>query len=1318
MATEAKSHDEYTVGWICALPKEQTAAMAMLDQIHPDFDKPPRDHNAYTLGSIGEHNVVIACLPKGKIGTNSAATVATRMITTFPSIRVGLMVGIGGGIPPKVRLGDVVVSAPVDEYPGVVQWDFGKAEMDGKFKRTGALNNPPSALLTALTKLETSHEMSESKINQYLDEVEKKWPKLAGKYTSPKSLKDPLFALDNDEDHKRKEVRVHYGLIASGNKVIKDSELRDSLNDRFGGNLSCVEMEAAGLMDNFPCIVIRGICDYADSQKNKDWQEYAAMIAAGYAKELLGFVRPTDVHAEKPVKDLLEKVNSNILNIQSKLEKNKDLVILRWLLTLDYVSQQSDFINRRQPGTGQWLLDSEKYRMWVNNENQTLFCKGIPGAGKTILSSAVVNDLMRRATDDHTIAVAYIYFNFKRENEQKVVDLLKSILGQFLRGLSYLPDFAKELHEKAERDGTPLLIKEVLDAICEAIKLYSRTFLVVDALDECQTSNGCRSNFLDCILAPQFLENNLFITSRHLPDIEQYFEGCMKQEILASSDDVRRYIGGHMLDLPGFVVTNPELQERIKDEIIQAAEGMFLLAQLYLDSLKDKTSRREIYDALKEFKKTKDRELGSDYKRELLNKAYGEAMERINNQIGGTRRLGRKVLAWITCAKRPLSSVELQHGLAIEIGDTELDEDNIRDIDIIRSVCAGLVIVDERSDIVQLVHYTAQEYLDSRQEFLFHDEKISLAMACVTYLSFNKFKFGAYRGISGLKVKLYRNPFYNYAVQNWGRHVRDVAMEKDELIVKFLTNTELSSSASQVMVATSKDMVGRLESNDYYYWKHEPRYSLGMHIAAWFGLGEAVMTLIRNGQNPNVQDTCGHTALVYAAARGHNDVVKLLLTAEGIKLQLRGGGEVGRYLRQKRTNKILRLVLRRYGVPLGTVKLLLEKPGVDPDSRDEKGDHMSPLSIAAWRGHTAIVKLLLATEGVDPESYDQRKQTPSRRAAWQGHGEVFDVLLEDGRIDPNAKDTRGFTPLLLAAMQGHENIIKLLQLKGGDVDFNAPDAYKRLSPLQWAARNGRENAVKVLLTNQCVDVNLRNNEWDYTALIFAAENGHEKIAELLLSAKGIDPNYATERERETALHHAVKRYNAEMTSALPTHRGGKTGLKDSCGMTPLARAGIRGNSKGFLETLLQSDTVDLNVRTINGHTPLILAAQLPHNEEINEVAELLLDKGADPDARDNVGRSLLFYLAKDERFGLLKRLIADDRVELDLRDHYGSTPLSFAARFGCEEVLKLYLATDKVDINSKDNFGRTPLSWASRRAVYWNDPIEASTFRFLVTFAV
>ena len=347
LSTQMQCSD-YAVGWICALPKEQTAATAMLDYIHPNLPKPPNDPKTYTLGSIGKHNIVVACLPKGRIGNNSAAISATQMIRTFSSIKVALMVGIGGGLPTKTKLGDVVISAPVDQYPGVVQWDLGKTEQGGKFRRIGSQNSPPNALLTALTKMETRSQLSGSRIPDYLKEMEKKWPNLTKEFTCPalhderkvspikfrpgrqgwkisrlwEMLLNLLFFVsgwqqlsltqyDADKDTsghfeaQPEDIRVHYGLIASGNQVVKDAELRDLVDRSLGGNVLCVEMEAAGLMNIIPCIVIRGICDYADSNKNKDWQEYAASVAAASAKELLEYVHPSDVNEERPVKEIL-----------------------------------------------------------------------------------------------------------------------------------------------------------------------------------------------------------------------------------------------------------------------------------------------------------------------------------------------------------------------------------------------------------------------------------------------------------------------------------------------------------------------------------------------------------------------------------------------------------------------------------------------------------------------------------------------------------------------------------------------------------------------------------------------------------------------------------------------------------------------------------------------------------------------------------------------------------------------------------------------------------------------------------------------------
>ncbi|KAF7131364.1 hypothetical protein CNMCM5793_004535 [Aspergillus hiratsukae] len=585
------AHNDYTVGWVCALPKEQTAATAMLDEIHPDLPKPSNDHNTYTLGSIGGHNIVIVCLPKGKYGTNSASTVATRMVGTFPSIKVGLMVGIGGGVPPKVKLGDVVVSAPVDQFPGVVQWDMGKAEEGGHFKRTGALNNPPTALLTALTKLETKREMSGSEIPQYLDDMGKRWPRLVPKYTRHDSLEDPLSSSDSSSNRpgQPREVHVHYGLIASGNQVIKEAKFRDTLNKSLGGNVLCVEMEAAGLMNDFPCVVIRGICDYADSQKNKDWQEYAAATAAAYAKELLEYVQTSDVDGERPVKDILADVldtvrrtEGNIETMRSKLDRKEDLEVLNWLTRVDYGSQHSDNLKKRQAGTGQWFLDSDEYRTWLSKGNQTLFCPGIPGAGKTTLTAIVIDDLTTRFLNDQSIGIAYVYCTFLWKDKQPVEDLLASLLKQLSQGQPSLPDSVGDLYNRHKAKGTKPSLGEISKALQSVAAKYLRAFIFVDALDECEVSNGCRRRFLTEIFNLQAICGvNIFATSRFIPQITERLNGSITLEIRADDEDVRKYLRAEILHSESTLLVSHS--EEIQNSITEIVDGMFLLAQLHFE---------------------------------------------------------------------------------------------------------------------------------------------------------------------------------------------------------------------------------------------------------------------------------------------------------------------------------------------------------------------------------------------------------------------------------------------------------------------------------------------------------------------------------------------------------------------------------------------------------------------------------------------------------------------------------------------------------------------------------------------------------------
>lgn len=306
--------EEYTVGWVCALDVELAAAQEMLDEEHKHLEQNEHDDNQYSLGRIGEHNVVIVCLPAGLIGSNPAATVATRMRSTFTSIRFILMVGIGGGVPSAeadIRLGDVVVSQPHNGNGGVIQYDFGKTTPSG-FQRTGFLNSPPAILLNAVTKLRANHLRGESKFLEY-SSILHRLPKFTREAAGPDVLFHATYNHEggstcqhcksekqvNRQPRERDVPMIHHGTIASGNQVLKDAAERDRVSGEFGGVL-CFEMEAAGLMNSFSCLIIRGICDYADSHKNKRWQAYAAGTAAVYAKELLTVVpRAEEIVREK-----------------------------------------------------------------------------------------------------------------------------------------------------------------------------------------------------------------------------------------------------------------------------------------------------------------------------------------------------------------------------------------------------------------------------------------------------------------------------------------------------------------------------------------------------------------------------------------------------------------------------------------------------------------------------------------------------------------------------------------------------------------------------------------------------------------------------------------------------------------------------------------------------------------------------------------------------------------------------------------------------------------------------------------------------------
>ncbi|KAL3461840.1 nucleoside phosphorylase domain-containing protein [Aspergillus heterothallicus] len=520
-------HDAYTVGWICALHEELTAAKAMLDERHERLPQPEHDNNSYILGMISGHNVAIACLPAGEYGTNAAASVATQMRSTFPGIRFLLMVGIGGGVPETadIRLGDVVVSTPTGEYGGVVQFDLGKTVGDGRLVHTGMLNRPPQKLLTAVGNLRSERAMGFDRMTRFLGHMVKEFPEMSS-FQYPALASDNLFRTDYEHcggynpcaeccdqrmlvsRNQRPSTRpqIHYGLIASGNQVMKHAASRARIAEQY--KILCFEMEAAGLMNQFPCLVIRGICDYADSHKNKQWQCYAAATAAAYAKELLGMVQTSDATGASlddklSVLETASSADDNSLAFQGQPEwevapysppQSSRRLFFERLSDYDPYRTCQDYLRRRCPDTTKWVLNHAAFKAWLDRKAYPcLWLSGKIGSGKTLVTSTAVRFLESSRPGSDAL-VAHFFFSHSSRASLSAKSLFESFAKQILEYLTrankpYPRYVVKRIKSLYKTGSCPATLGEVVDEIfllcCQAVP--DATY-VIDGLDECERS--------------------------------------------------------------------------------------------------------------------------------------------------------------------------------------------------------------------------------------------------------------------------------------------------------------------------------------------------------------------------------------------------------------------------------------------------------------------------------------------------------------------------------------------------------------------------------------------------------------------------------------------------------------------------------------------------------------------------------------------------------------------------------------------------------------------------------------------------------------
>ncbi|RKK32136.1 hypothetical protein BFJ66_g15520 [Fusarium oxysporum f. sp. cepae] len=1078
---------KYTVGWICAVTTEFVAARAFFDEKHDQLETiADNDNNNYALGKIGKHNVVMAVLPKSEYGTTSAATVARDMLRSFPNIRFGLMVGIGGGAPNAkhdIRLGDVIVSARGSGKGGVFQYDYGKAIQEHAFVTTGSLNQPPQLLLTALSGLEAEYELEGHQLNAHVDRALEQWPRLRQKYSRPPSDSDRLYRPDivhpdssdgcadvcsNDPaclvDRKERGEQednpaIHYGLIASANQLMKDALARDKLAASM--DVLCFEMEAAGLMNHFPCLVIRGICDYSDSHKSKEWQGFAAMMAAAYAKDLLRQIPPSKVEAEKPISEVLSSIestgNETKHAVMSIASDHRFAKIERWLSPPDCSTNANLARKRRHPGTGAWLLNSPVFQEWKLGTRQHLWLYGLAGCGKTILITTILDHLLQ--LDTYTTLA--FFFDFNDARKQKLEDLLRSLAIQLYHTGNEAARRLDSLftsHDDGRRQPDTNALSACVDTM---IQIAGKVFVIIDALDECTA----REELVQWLKHLASRKAQLIVTGR--PEIEfqsaipQSFDklNCVQLDKNVVNGDIRSYVEATLEQKPDFVdkKLSPSILEEIRDKIGDGADGMFRWAACQLESLARCLSPKAIKIAL--------RALPRD-----LNETYYRMLKNIPAEYKSS---AIRLLQFLVYTKRPLTLAE-----AVEVIATEIDQEP-RGFDVdgrlslkadVLRYCPSLVIIakvtnyTETVEELHLAHFSVKEYLLEQAQFDLESASIVITRTCLTYLG------DIENNCSTIKSDF---PMARYAAKSWMDYAASAETSEEivRITVSFLRNE------------TTFQRWCRLYQADR-AWDRTPGPPRAprLYYACLGGLAGAARDLAIEGADVNAQGGEYGNALQAASFKGNREVVQLLLD-KGADVSAQGG----RYGNA--------LQAASYNGNREVVQLLLDK-GADVNTQG--GKYSNALQAVSSKGNRDVVQLLL-DKGADVNAWGGQYGNALQAASYNGNRDVIQLLLDKG-ADVNARGGWHGNALQAALNEGHQEVVQLLLDKGADVNARGVEYG---NALQTASYNGNRDIVQLLL-DKGADVSAQGGRYG-NALQAASFKGNREVVQLLLD-KGADVN--------------------------------------------------------------------------------------------------------------------------------------------------------------------------------------------------------------------
>ncbi|KAL8919594.1 MAG: hypothetical protein Q9172_004922 [Xanthocarpia lactea] len=1003
-------------------------------------------------------------------------------------------------------------------------------------------------------------------------------------------------------------------------------------------------------------------------------------------------VQAMDLHSD--VRHGLATMDINNENTRALIKSWEAIVerenLLDAISTLGFHDKQRDVYEKHHHGTGQWLLSDDRFRKWLKGDkNTTLWCPGI-----------------------HT-------------KTQSAVGLLSSVIRQLAEQLSPLPAEIKVFRDndlEKRRNPTEDERISLLKSICSHFHVV---YICVDALDVCPEPD--RDKLLSMLqkVAP-FIR--LYITSLPHIDLQAGPIKTARLEILAKASDIEAFLDSEITKskrLSMFTAKDTELKEEIIRTVSEKAAGMFLLAYLQIGRLSRQISSKAVRKNINALP-------------EGVYATYEDVIRRIEEQPEEEGETAKKALSYIFCASRPLRLEELRHALAVESEDTEIDETAFIETEILLNISGGLIIVDEVSRIVRLVHHTLQQYLEDNRIRLLESPEAEMARVCLTYLMFDAFGNGPCADSDTMEQRLQTYKFLDYASHNWGRHIPDDSA---------WTGSILSFVNDQQKLACSVQVLHLAAYRTIDWYDRFPKQFGSLHALAYFGLDRFFPHLL-SAMDVNTQDSDGATPLHIAANNGHVAAVERLLKTDADTNIEDNSGETALHCASRNGDKAIVESLLSHGANVmkkdtrgwgaldwaviegkdDVVKVLLEH-GVDAEDNGRN----EALFLAAGEGHATTVEMLLEN-GAEVDARDWLGSTAMDFAAPGGYEKTVRILLQYGaRLD--LRDTQGNSALHWAVP--HEAVTKLLLENGAD-----PNAQndRGQTPLSWVARDGPIAVAKLLLGNHG-DISI-TDKFGCTPLHGAALRDREDMLRLLLD-HGADPS-ARDKNGWTALHVAALRHNRDLVQVLsgkvvdsdsilvwvalqeqdPKRRAlsqriledkaeGSTvisGLRLAVQEKQLTRlkiliekgadvnekeafggwtALIIAANQGYVPavTLLLRSGADVNLSSRDGWSPLHWSCK-DGNET---VVRILLDHGAKPDA-NQCGWTPMLIAAKHGYMTVVQTL-AKVGVNINAEDYYGRRALHWAAKYGLEVMVRL-LIDEGADLNAVDNWGRTALIWA------------------------